>query len=217
MDLGSKFSWDGLKSTVQVERFLVAANTIAFVSSTRSSGSSFCTEVRSERLLLRKLSVSDVDPMAEIFAAPEVWYFPFGRSFTHDETLIFLEDQVDHWERHSFGLWGAYLLSDQSLIGYLGLSIPSFAPELLPAVEVGWRIHPRYWGQGLATEGARLAITEARDSLGLDHVISVTQVQNAASSRVCHRIGMLKNRQIVLPATDRRSEVTAWVYRKNLD
>jgi RimJ/RimL family protein N-acetyltransferase len=43
------------------------------------------------------------------------------------------------------------LRETRKTIGYVGLSAPMFLPEVLPAVDLGWRFDPAYWGQGLAS------------------------------------------------------------------
>lgn len=89
-----------------------------------------------------------------MFEKPEVWRFPYGRAFTRDDTRAFLDMQIEAWETCGFGCWVATHREDQRIVGYVGLSVPMFLPETLPAVEVGWRFDPAYWGQGLASEGA---------------------------------------------------------------
>lgn len=74
-----------------------------------------------------------------------------GRS--HHETARFLDGQLAEWDECGFGCWIAFLEATQDPIGYVGLSVPMFLPEILPAVEVGWRFDPAFWGQGLASEG----------------------------------------------------------------
>jgi hypothetical protein len=51
-------------------------------------------------------------------------------------------------ERLRLRPWAAELNDGGTLIGYLGLSIPHWLAEVLPAVEVGWRLHPDHWGRG---------------------------------------------------------------------
>jgi RimJ/RimL family protein N-acetyltransferase len=98
------------------------------------------------------------------------------------------------------------------VIGYVGLSVPVFLPEILPAVEVGWRFDPGVWGRGYASEGARAALAEAFTTLGLEEVCSVPQSDNPASSRVCERLGMRFEREVVIPATSRRGALTGLLY-----
>lgn len=88
-----------------------------------------------------------------------------------------------------------------------------FLPEVLPAVEVGWRFDPAYWGEGYASEGARAALREGFVTMGLNEIISVPQADNPPSSRVCDRIGMKLDRQVSIPANARRGELDALLYR----
>jgi len=91
--------------------------------------------------MLRPWSPTDVDGLAAIFDEPGVWHYPFGRGLSRAETEWFLVRQLEHRATHGFGSWAAELKTDGRLIGYIGLSIPSWLPQILPAVEVGWRLH----------------------------------------------------------------------------
>jgi ribosomal-protein-alanine N-acetyltransferase len=64
---------------------------------------------------------------------------------------------------------------------------PSF--PFAPAVEIGWRLHPAYWGHGYATEAA----AAARDhgfAGGLEEIVAFTAAGNVRSQAVMGRIGM---------------------------
>jgi RimJ/RimL family protein N-acetyltransferase len=37
-----------------------------------------------------------------------------------------------------------------------------FLPEILPAVEIGWRLRRAHWGQGYATEAATEPVSPSR-------------------------------------------------------
>ncbi len=91
--------------------------------------------------------------------------------------------------------------------------MPMFLPEILPAVEVGWRFDPAYWGQGYASEGANAALREGFTTLGLDEITSVPQVGNPRSSDVCERLGMTLDRVVPIAANERRGEVHGMLYR----
>ena len=166
-----------------------------------------------ERLELRPFQAGDLDGLAAVFANAEVWQFPYGRAFTRKETEIFLNMQLAEWDDCGFGCWAAVHRVEQKIIGFVGLSVPTFLPEILPAVEVGWRFDPAYWGQGLATEGARAALREGFMTLGLEEITSVPQADNPPSGKVCERLGMTLDRIVSIPANDRRGELEALLFR----
>jgi RimJ/RimL family protein N-acetyltransferase len=164
-------------------------------------------DVETERLRLRRFDRSDVDALAVVFAKPEVWEFPFGRAFTRDETVGFLDSQIDQYESCGVACWLAIEIATDRVIGYVGISVPTFYPGILPAVEVGWRFDPDVWGQGFASEGARAALDQSFGPLGLDQVCSLPQAENTASVRVAERLGMTRLRTITLPDDGRRGPV----------
>lgn len=59
-----------------------------------------------------------------------------------------------------------------------------------PEIEIGWRLRPKYWGKGYATETARVIIQYAVKSLKLQEVIAEIQKMNKGSIRVAEKIGM---------------------------
>ncbi len=168
--------------------------------------------VTTERMHLRAFESTDLDGLAQVFAKQEVWQFPYGRSFSRNETAYFLKAQQREWDEFGFGCWIATLRDNEEIIGYVGLSVPQFLPEVLPAVEVGWRLDPDHWGKGLAAEGARAGLSEGFGRLGLNTICSLPHSANPRSFRVCERIGMTFERTILCPPTDRRGAVEARMY-----
>ena len=162
---------------------------------------------RSARLDLTPVNSSHRDSLSAVFAKEEVWQFPFGRGLTREETAAFIESQVEHWATLGFGAWVATVRGHDTPIGFVGLSVPEFLPEVLPAVEVSWRLDPDAWGHGYATEAAHLALNCAFRALKLEQVISLPQLQNPRSVRVAARIGMRLERVTTAPATERRGPV----------
>ncbi len=96
----------------------------------------------------------------------------------------------EHFERHGFGLYAAELRTGAKLIGFIGLSIPAFEAAFTPAVEIGWRLARDYWGQGLASEGARSVLRHAFEALALDEIVSFTVPGNLRSRRVMEKLDM---------------------------
>jgi len=172
-------------------------------------------DVETKRLLLRRFVAEDVYLLAPIFAKEEVWRFPYSRGFSMEETRGFLENQIAAWDTLGYGLWLAIEGTSQQAIGFVGLSVPTFLPEILPAVEVGWRFDPDFWGRGYATEAAEAALKEGFTTLGFDRICSVPQSDNPPSGKVCQRIGMTFERQVAIPANERRGALSADLYWMN--
>ena len=65
--------------------------------------------------------------------------------------------------------------------------------SLGPCVEIGWRLAPQFWGLGLASEAARMALRAGFESLGLEEIVAITTLRNTRSRAVMQRLGMQKS------------------------
>lgn len=57
-------------------------------------------------------------------------------------------------------------------------------------IEIGWRLHPDFWRQGLATEAAHRMAGFAFDRFPIEELLAVRRPDNLASGRVTERLGM---------------------------
>ncbi|MEU6976025.1 MULTISPECIES: GNAT family N-acetyltransferase [unclassified Streptomyces] len=158
------------------------------------------TEILTPRLLLRRWTDDDLVPMAEINADPEVMQW-IGDGSVRDleETAERIEHWEEEWDEEGFGLFAVELLGSGELIGFTGLSVPEFLPEVAPDVEIGWRLGRQFWGQGYASEAAHAALEFALQDRGLDRVISIARAGNTASENVMRKLGMTLERETVHP------------------
>ncbi len=144
------------------------------------------------RLILRRWRESDRRPFADLNAHRRV--MEFMPAILQREASDELMDRIElHFEKHKFGLFAAELRETGSLIGFVGLSVPSFAAPFMPCVEIGWRLSAEHWGKGLATEGAREVLGYAFETIGLREVVSFTVPANRPSRGVMEKIGMARN------------------------
>lgn len=140
------------------------------------------------RLMLRGWQDADREPFFRMNSDPRVMrHFP--ARLTRPESDALVDRIVAELDRSGFGLYAAQLRSGE-FIGFIGLSVPDFQAPFMPAVEIGWRLAPRYWNLGLATEGARAVLRHAFGPLGLNQLVSMTVPNNLASRRVMEKIGM---------------------------
>ncbi|MFG1841685.1 GNAT family N-acetyltransferase [Micromonospora sp. NPDC049175] len=162
------------------------------------------------RLLLRPLRGDDLDAFAAVNAQPEVMrYIHDGRTLDRAATAERLATYQRHWDEHGFGLYRVEVRETGELAGFTGLATPTFLPEIMPAVEIGWRLGRAYWGRGLATEAAQAVVAHTRAALALRRLVSIHVVGNEASARVMVKLGMSLERETVQPDTGRRVRVYA--------
>ncbi|MFB6632218.1 GNAT family N-acetyltransferase [Streptomyces sp. NPDC056362] len=158
------------------------------------------TEILTPRLLLRRWNDDDLVPMAEINADPEVMrWIGDGSVRDLEETAEAIERYEEEWDEEGFGLFAVEILGSGELIGFAGLSVPDFLPEVLPAVEIGWRLGRPYWGQGYASEAAHAVLEFALQDRGLDRVIAIAHPGNRASENVMRKLGMVPERETSHP------------------
>lgn len=145
-----------------------------------------------QRLLLRRWRESDRLPFQRLNADPLVMELMPAPLFPEESDLGFDRIQ-EHFEHYGFGLFAAELLENQTFLGYIGLSVPTFDAPFMPAVEIGWRLAADDWGRGLATEGAHAVLRYAFDDLALRRLVSFTTPQNLRSRKVMEKLGMVHN------------------------
>jgi RimJ/RimL family protein N-acetyltransferase len=142
-----------------------------------------------ERLLLRRWQQSDRELFARLNANARVMEFMPGILSEQESNSV--ADRIEaHFRQHGFGLYAAELRCNGSFIGFVGLSLPSFQAAFTPCVEIGWRLAADYWGQGLATEGAREVVRYGFEVLEVPELVSFTVPANTRSIRVMKKLSM---------------------------
>jgi RimJ/RimL family protein N-acetyltransferase len=162
-----------------------------------------------DRLVLRRWRAGDAARFAAINADPEVMRHighghVLGRALS-DALIARFEEE---WRERGFGPWAVASRDDpDELLGFCGLTVPMFLPDVLPTVEVGWRLARGAWGHGYATEAARVALAFAFQEHGMREVIAIVDPGNARSLRVAEKLGMTPRPDRLHPATRKRLTV----------
>ena len=119
--------------------------------------------------MLRRFIPEDHDAYVEMNRDPGVrQYFP--GLLTQEESLAELTRIEHHWEIHGFGPWALDVRG--GFAGMLGLKWAPAGMPFAPAVELLYRLIPRFWGQGFATAGSLAALEFGFCELRLDTVVA---------------------------------------------
>jgi ribosomal-protein-alanine N-acetyltransferase len=156
-------------------------------------------ELQTERCVLRPIASGDT------VLLHHMWISPGVRRYLWDDEIIPIERAREVVEKSeqmfrdgSFGLWGVWLRSPPSLVGFAGLWWFRDPPEL----ELVYGLAESHWGRGYAAEAARAVLDYCFDALGMPAVRASTDVGNAASIRVLERLGFVFERRATVGGLD---------------
>ena len=156
-------------------------------------------ELRTARLVLRRMVEADLDDLVRFHADPRVMG-TLGGTRDARRTADDLTRNLEHWERHGFGYWTAVDAASGAFAGRGGLRRIEIGGA--PEVELGYGLLPAYWGSGLATELACAGVRAAFDLVGLQDLICFSLPGNAASRRVMEKAGFTYERDVVYAGLD---------------
>ena len=152
--------------------------------------------LETERLLLRGMTIDDVDPLLTIFSDPVVMRSFGGQLFDREQMEQWVRRNLAHQDRYGYGLFTVVLEEDGEIVGDCGLE--HLEIDGVPQVEVGYDFRSDYWGRGLATEAATAVRDFAFLDVGLERLISLIRCDNVASCRVAEKVGMAGLRDVRL-------------------
>jgi RimJ/RimL family protein N-acetyltransferase len=142
--------------------------------------------LETERLRLRGFGEEDAEPLFALMQDPDVVrYIGDRRLPTRQETWRAIAGYIGHWALRGYGLWAVDDRQSGELVGRIGILNP---PDW-PGPEVAYTIGKRWWGRGLATEGARTARDWGFETHGFEELVSLIDPANTASIAVASHIG----------------------------
>jgi RimJ/RimL family protein N-acetyltransferase len=149
------------------------------------------TAIPTKRLLLRRMSADDLEPMRDLHARADVARYLYNEPRSAEEVAALLERRLAAppaaSETEENRLFVSVDLIDGPFIGEFMLRWP---PNGHRCGEVGGVLHPRYHGHGYATEiyGALLAL--GFTVYGLHRIQAQCDARNVASVRSLERAGL---------------------------
>lgn len=152
--------------------------------------------IETSRLVLRNLVEADAREMFDVLGDPQVMRFSLNGPYSFQKTEQFVAGCIEGYAKRGIGLFAIVHKADQKVIGYCGFYFLTI--DGVEEVEIGYRLHPAYWNQGLATEASTAVRDLGFNELGLDRLISCIEEQNAASIRVAEKNGMTHEKDSLL-------------------
>ena len=143
--------------------------------------------LETERLILDTWQSGDWTTFRPIANDVEVMrYITGGVPWSDEKIQSFIDSQVETFRTRGFCRWKLLEKPSMNLVGFCG---PNFWRDAVDP-EIGWWLARPFWGRGLATEAATLALQDAFERVRLDRVISVARPDNKASRGVMEKLGL---------------------------
>jgi ribosomal-protein-alanine N-acetyltransferase len=141
--------------------------------------------LETERLLIRPLTVEDLEALHTVFSDPQVMRHVPGGARDSDGTRARLQSLIDHQRENGFSKWAVVERESGAVIGDCGLQYLDGGPD----IEIGFHIVRSRWGRGYATEAARACLIWARVERP-ERIVAIVDPANVASVRVLEKLGL---------------------------
>jgi RimJ/RimL family protein N-acetyltransferase len=149
-----------------------------------------------ERLLLRPYSLDDLDAFHDMHSRDDVArYLPWETRDAQASREALQRHQTVELEKDDDAITlAAFDKETGRLVGEFILFLRSLQHR---GGEVGYVLHPDFWGRGLATEGARAMLEIGFDLVGMHRIIARIEARNSGSAAVLERLGMRREALLV--------------------
>lgn len=153
------------------------------------------------RLQLVEISEPDLELIHELQSLPEIdQYNTLGipENFTETKRVmqIYFDDRKN--DPRKMICWSISLKSTQEFIGLAGMHLSA---DRFRLAEIYYKLFPKFWGNGYATETAKCLITAGFENFNAHKIEAGVATENLASVRVLEKIGMIQEglRRKILP------------------
>ena len=144
-----------------------------------------------ERLILRKLTLDDVDNIFLLDSNPDVMkYVGAPTTTSKEESKILVENILNQYEKNGTGRLAVIEKETNQFIGWSGIKLLTDEVNGFKNVyELGYRFLPEFWGKGYATESARASLDLGFNQLNAEKIYAYADVENQSSNYILTKLG----------------------------
>ncbi len=146
--------------------------------------------LETKRLVLKFLDSSELANLIALRSDPDVMKY-IGDGSIHIEEKVrsfLLNVAIPYQEKHGMGFFAVFEKESGHFIGQAGLFHMGFYDKQ-PDIELAYRLHKQYWGNGYATELAKALIHWGFERLKISKIVAGAEPENIASQKVLIKAG----------------------------
>jgi RimJ/RimL family protein N-acetyltransferase len=148
------------------------------------------TTLITERLTLTPIGVGDYAELKSLWADPAFTRHIFPGGLNGEDVWYRLLRDIGHWQALGYGNWTIRLKATGEHVGNVGvLDFRRTVEPPIDAPELGWGVHPRFQGQGLAFEALQAALAWCDETLNAPRTACMISPENAPSLALAARVG----------------------------
>lgn len=150
--------------------------------------------VETPRLTIREFTREDAEAVLHFNLPVEVTQYTgdAGVCKTIEDAKAIIENVwLKEYLEYGFARWAVVFKATGKVIGFCGFK----NEPRINGVDIGYRFHPDYWGQGIATEACEACMDFARNHTTLNIIYGTSMPENTASSHILKKLGMQFVRQ----------------------
>jgi len=142
-------------------------------------------ELKTNRLLLRKISIADLDNLHVLRYHPEVVKY-IQRELVIDKKKIksYISDRLNDIDSGKIYYWAISKLENPKLIGTICLWNFNDSKTI---AEIGYELHPEYHGQGIMSEAIETVLNFGFLELNLKTIEALTSKHNESSKTLLNK------------------------------
>jgi ribosomal-protein-alanine N-acetyltransferase len=144
--------------------------------------------LKSERLVLKPIEISDLDNIHQLHSLPETDEFnALGIPENIEQTQAIIENWIAENQKEKNQIFTFLINFQNQFIGLISLNL---GKEKYKNAEVWYKIHIDFWNKGFATEALKTIINFGFNELHLHRITAGCAVKNIGSIRVLEKVGM---------------------------
>ncbi|MCX6174866.1 MAG: GNAT family protein [Ignavibacteriales bacterium] len=145
-------------------------------------------KIETERLILRKITVDDVNDIFEYASIPDVTTFVLWDTHkTKQDSIDFVKIADEQFNNNISLIWGIVIKSENKLIGTIDLRNWN---TIHNCGEIGYVISKKYWNKGYVSEAIKVVIKFGFEVLHLNRIEAHCEEENIGSWKVMEKCGM---------------------------
>lgn len=147
-------------------------------------------ELETNRLILREINEDDAEDLFKNFSDDRVMqHYGSEKMIEIEETVGLIHSFKMNYSENKGFRWGIQIKGHSRLIGTVGFHAWSSKNR---RAEIGYEVHPDYWGKGYAQESICKALEFGFNDMNLMRIGAIVFLENLQSNSLLMKLGFQK-------------------------